>query len=525
MDPLSSASQPNKPNNSRVRYRKALADQRNPLAELDEQQLAKATSDFLSSTSQYIQGNHLGVQYNNPIAGPGYSQINGPTYQPYGLQSQRLADAKLELLRAEREDSWGGTAASIATLVAFANLVLQHGTNIAKSYHGAHGEIKILLREIKSFSTALHHLSRLASKLEATQASSADVSPDKTRDLTPGYLHSAHRLLMELEKKLSITDADLKKGSTLQELTGQLGGLFSLLEIKEFIRRIQHHKQIINLALTADSPNKLNIYLSEQHETQINIENPRSTARGGPDGIQSNDSEVLLDNDPNVTINSDEDTAGASTDEEVDDEPYHQLRSIEGVILQSFAYETLHCRLNDFINPSLQSKLRDLAVAWSKPHHKYHAHIASYKLLNLVAELRYIDPHEIHIHDSEAAKPYLRNILDVCACNIHANVPKCEKFEDHEFAPRKKDSFPSITNQDYDYRPKPMDNIPAISEHEFRKRFYACQRPQPIMHWYHKCKTLGLHSDDVFERLPKKRTELEEGGDNRETFGQSMHKR
>jgi hypothetical protein len=74
-------------------------------------------------------------------------------------------------------------------------------------------------------------------------------------------------------------------------------------------------------------------------------------------------------------------------------------------------------------------------------------------------------------------------------------------------------------NNDYDYLPKPMENIPPVSEHEFEKRFYACHRPSlPITHWFHKCRSLGFHSHDLLMLLPKKRTELEEGGDKRTTF-------
>ncbi|KAI1409804.1 hypothetical protein F5Y13DRAFT_88541 [Hypoxylon sp. FL1857] len=100
----------------------------------------------------------------------------------------------------------------------------------------------------------------------------------------------------------------------------------------------------------------------------------------------------------------------------------------------------------------------------------------------------------------------------------HCDFYMCEKFDDHEFPPRHKNTFPEATNPDYDYRPKPMDNIPPVSEHEFQKRFYTCYKPHPLRHWYHKCKSLGTHSYDILELFPKKKTELEEGGDKREIF-------
>ncbi|KAI0120322.1 hypothetical protein F4776DRAFT_633767 [Hypoxylon sp. NC0597] len=100
----------------------------------------------------------------------------------------------------------------------------------------------------------------------------------------------------------------------------------------------------------------------------------------------------------------------------------------------------------------------------------------------------------------------------------HCDFYMCEKFDDHEFAPKHKNAFPEHTNTDYEYQPKPMDNIPPVSEHEFQKRFYACHKSRPLHHWYHKCKPLGSHSYDILDLFPKKKTEFEEGGDKREIF-------
>ncbi|CAI7654833.1 unnamed protein product [Penicillium crustosum] len=100
----------------------------------------------------------------------------------------------------------------------------------------------------------------------------------------------------------------------------------------------------------------------------------------------------------------------------------------------------------------------------------------------------------------------------------HCEFYKFEKFDDHEFTLRIKDSFPDHANVDYEYQPKPMDNIPPISEHEFMKRFYACHKPRPLLHLHHQCRKLKAHSSDILKFLPKKRTELEEAGNKREDF-------
>lgn len=80
-------------------------------------------------------------------------------------------------------------------------------------------------------------------------------------------------------------------------------------------------------------------------------------------------------------------------------------------------------------------------------------------------------------------------------------------------------SYPDEANHDdYDYDPKPMLLIPPVTEHEFNTRFYACHQPRRLLHWYHKCKKLGVHSREVMHLLPKKKTELLEEGDKREFF-------
>jgi hypothetical protein len=119
-----------------------------------------------------------------------------------------------------------------------------------------------------------------------------------------------------------------------------------------------------------------------------------------------------------VVADSDEDSDRSSVDAEVSEEPYDgslkHLQNLEEFILESVAYETLHYRLSDFVYPSLQSKLRDLAAMWSKPDHKHHATVDRYKLLNLIAELRLIDPQIIKIHYTEEAKYSFMTALGLC---------------------------------------------------------------------------------------------------------------
>ena len=67
--------------------------------------------------------------------------------------------------------------------------------------------------------------------------------------------------------------------------------------------------------------------------------------------------------------------------------------------------------------------------------------------------------------------------------------------------------------------------MPPVSKHEFRRRFYACNRPwstaQTKLFCYlqiHKCRRPCRRSQEALNRIPKKTWKLEEGGDVREVF-------
>ncbi|GKT97673.1 nucleoside phosphorylase domain protein [Colletotrichum tofieldiae] len=103
----------------------------------------------------------------------------------------------------------------------------------------------------------------------------------------------------------------------------------------------------------------------------------------------------------------------------------------------------------------------------------------------------------------------------------HCDFYMCEKFEDHEFVPKQRDRFPEPSNIDYDFVPRHMmeDRMPPVTPHEFYRRFYACRHARPALHFYHQCRPLGGgHSRDLLDLFPKKRSELEEGGDDRSVF-------
>ncbi|RAO74323.1 uncharacterized protein BHQ10_010335 [Talaromyces amestolkiae] len=93
---------------------------------------------------------------------------------------------------------------------------------------------------------------------------------------------------------------------------------------------------------------------------------------------------------------SDQDSVAEEAD---DDEPYEgsldHLDQIKHFILESTAYQTLRRRLEEFVQPTLYSRLRDLVTKWSSQEDKNHGEVARYNLRDLATELRHVNPHEI----------------------------------------------------------------------------------------------------------------------------------
>lgn len=114
------------------------------------------------------------------------------------------------------------------------------------------------------------------------------------------------------------------------------------------------------------------------------------------DKANSTDPEMETDN------SSDEDCMDAEDDEYAQyDGSLENLNLMENFVLESAAYQTLHRRLHDFVHPSLWSRLRDLLTSWSDPGHEHHAYVTQYKLRNLAAELRQVEPQAIRISRAE----------------------------------------------------------------------------------------------------------------------------
>ncbi|KAG5747965.1 hypothetical protein H9Q69_004957 [Fusarium xylarioides] len=156
-------------------------------------------------------------------------------------------------------------SASIAGLVALANLVFRSGTKYVKSYRGAPTEVGNLIREVRSLSVILHNLSLVAFNLEETEPPETTAAVHEPRPVVQShYLHDCHQLLRHLETGLSRTEASLDSGAGRSRLQARLKWHFTSTESREMIQDIQRYSQIIHTALAADSLAKLRQCLSRQ---------------------------------------------------------------------------------------------------------------------------------------------------------------------------------------------------------------------------------------------------------------------
>jgi hypothetical protein len=131
-----------------------------------------------------------------------------------------------------------------------------------------------------------------------------------------------------------------------------------------------------------------------------NLSNER--LRKVEDYLSSVDKDKSTDREMDTDNSSDEDCMDAEDDECARyDGSLENLNLMENFVLESVAYQTLHRRLHDFVHPSLWSRLRDLLSSWSEPGHEHHAYVTQYKLRNLAAELRHVEPRAIQISRTE----------------------------------------------------------------------------------------------------------------------------
>lgn len=160
-------------------------------------------------------------------------------------------------------------AASVAGLIALADLVFRYSVKYTKSSKGARKEIEDLSRETGNLALVLHRLSFVAIRLAETQSCDGTEVPS---NITLHHLYDCEQLLVRLKKRLGSAESDISSVSRIERFQGHLKWPFSSTEAKEILQDLERHKHTIDLALAADSLNSLILLLSRQSTTNSRID-------------------------------------------------------------------------------------------------------------------------------------------------------------------------------------------------------------------------------------------------------------
>ncbi|KAJ4200223.1 hypothetical protein NW767_007744 [Fusarium falciforme] len=167
-------------------------------------------------------------------------------------------------------------AASIAGLVALADLVFRYSMKYVKCSRGAQKEVEAISRETGDLALVLHRLSFVTIRLAETQSSDGTEVPS---NITLHHLYHCEELLIRLKKRLGNAESDIGSDSRLERLSSHLKWPFSSSEVKQILQDLEHHKQTINLALAADSLSSLILLLSRQSATNTRINKVQDVVR------------------------------------------------------------------------------------------------------------------------------------------------------------------------------------------------------------------------------------------------------
>ncbi|KAK2034811.1 hypothetical protein LX32DRAFT_633950 [Colletotrichum zoysiae] len=148
-------------------------------------------------------------------------------------------------------------AASIAGLVALADVVFGRLVKYGRGVKEAEKEIRELAKEVNLLAGALNSLSRLARTLE-------DELFD--RNLRMHHIEACNETLAEINKKMSKIDKD--------SIRDRLRWPFSTRRVKEWLEELSQHKDNINLALSANTMDAMLRLLAQEgrHAEEIRTE-------------------------------------------------------------------------------------------------------------------------------------------------------------------------------------------------------------------------------------------------------------
>ncbi|KAK7413685.1 hypothetical protein QQX98_007467 [Neonectria punicea] len=156
-----------------------------------------------------------------------------------------------------------GLAASIAGLVQLTGTVFKLVTKFCKEAKDAPAKVQDLAAQTRGLAGVLENLRLLASSLEIM---------DSNCSLKLQHLDSCAQTLGAISDKLKKAQADFDSGKAARKVLRRLKWPFSLSETKDLAEDLASHRDILHLALSADSMDALLKSLAKQDELHSMIE-------------------------------------------------------------------------------------------------------------------------------------------------------------------------------------------------------------------------------------------------------------
>lgn len=161
-------------------------------------------------------------------------------------------------------------AASIAGLIALADIVFGKVFRYIKTAKKAEKDVASLSTEIRDLSGILYSLQLVAKQMK-------DEGYD--RSIRIQHVQHCHDTLETVRIKLQKAFPDSDKASTTKELYRKMKWPFSASETQDLIAEIQRHKSTLTVALSSDSLSSLLKALSKQDDIATGINEIRVEIR------------------------------------------------------------------------------------------------------------------------------------------------------------------------------------------------------------------------------------------------------
>lgn len=144
-----------------------------------------------------------------------------------------------------------GLASSIVALVQLSASVYSATSKFYREAKEAKSKIGALATQTRNLSGILQSLSLLAT---SPLFDDAVVSVPDFRDT---YIESCHTTLYKIKRKLEKAELDFESGSHRKRITRSLKWPFASQETKDLIDELDHHRDVLQLALSADTMSHL----------------------------------------------------------------------------------------------------------------------------------------------------------------------------------------------------------------------------------------------------------------------------